>query len=294
MVDNYDKIMAAADDPISQAAVTAARKNPKRGKAGSLWQQNLIDNEIMRIGKEKSLLFSQIEGLLHNKTDAEQRFISTPISEYTANDHKLWTINPDLMALSKKYDSLVAQMGQSNNEMTNLSNAKEEMMKAVNDQKTAVNKSADSARSWTALSKAIQIGDAQWTAGMQWATAGQLNKAQWEIANKFAPTFADIETQRQTGLGTAAQLQSGIPTALSSINAENATANYNNALARKTNTPATSTASSTFSNKSTPSTIFTPPTGPGEYKINPTTQKYEWVPSPATKVNTNPWRHFGF
>ena len=51
------------------------------------------------------------------------------------------------MALSKKYDSLVAQMGQSNNEMTNLSNAKEEMMKAVNDQKTAVNKSADSARS---------------------------------------------------------------------------------------------------------------------------------------------------
>jgi hypothetical protein len=50
------------------------------------------------------------------------------------------------MALSRKYDDLVAQIGQSNTQMTNLAQAKEEMMAAVNEQKTAVNKSADSSR----------------------------------------------------------------------------------------------------------------------------------------------------
>jgi hypothetical protein len=43
----------------------------------------------MRIAKEKSLLFHQIEQLLGNKTDAEQRFIGTPISEYTETDQQL-------------------------------------------------------------------------------------------------------------------------------------------------------------------------------------------------------------
>jgi hypothetical protein len=159
------------------------------------------------------------------------------------------------------------------------------MMAAVNEQKTAVNKSADSSRAWTALSKAIQIGDAQGTAGMQWATAGQLNKAQSEIGNKFAPQFADIESQRQTGLGQAAQLEQGIPTALSNINKESAEANYNNALARQTNKPVyRNYNSNSNSNNSVPTP--TNVSGPGSRVIDPITQKFVWKPSGNTSVTS--------
>jgi hypothetical protein len=161
------------------------------------------------------------------------------------------------------------------------------MMAAVNEQKTAVNKSADSSRAWTALSKAIQIGDAQGTAGMQWATAGQLNKAQSEIGNKFAPQFADIESQRQTGLGQAVQSEQGIPTALSNINKESAEANYNNSLARKTNTPTNT--KTIYKNKS----VVTPTSqvsGPGSRVIDPTTQKYVW--KPAANLSSTPLSWF--
>lgn len=220
----------AYNSPIRQDARVKAMKDPRWTNAGFSWQINIMDENVMKIGKQKALLFNQIEGLLWNLTDAEQRFIATPISEYTDTDHQLWTINPELMAKSKLYDDLVAQIWQANNDMVNLTQAKEEMMKAVNDQKTAVNKSADASKSWTALSKAIQVGDAQGTAGMQGANAWQLNKAQNEISNQFAPKFADIEAQRQAWLGTAAQLEAGIPTAISNIANLNATNRYNNAL----------------------------------------------------------------
>ena len=221
---------SAMDDPIRQDARVKAMKDPRWNHAGFSWQVNIIDENIMSLWKQKALLFNQIEGLLWNLTDAEQRFIATPISEYTDTDHQLWTINPDLMAKSKLYDDLVSQIWQTNNDMVNLTQAKDEMMTAVNAQKTAVNKWADSSKAWTALNKALQIWDAQGTAGMQWATAWQLNKAQAEIGNKFAPQFADIEAQRQQWLGQAAQLEAGIPTSLSAIGWQNTENRYKNSL----------------------------------------------------------------
>jgi hypothetical protein len=79
---------------------------------------------------------------------------------------------------------------------------------------------------------------------------------------------------------------------LSSINEQNAAANYNNSLARAASSTAKSNSSSKILNPIQDKNIVKPTStvsGPGSWKINPTTQKYEWVPlSTTVKQIANP------
>ena len=222
--------MVNLQNQLSDDAVSAAVKNSKRNSANSEERWRIIDREILRLHNTNKYLDTQISHILNNRTPEEIEFLTTPVSQYTDEQNRLWAYNPDLLALSKKYDSLLEQMHQWNTDMVNLDDAKQMMLSAIDKQTSAVNKSADSSKAWTALEKAIQVWEAQWTAWNQWATAGQLNKLQSEIGNKFATKFADIEAQRQSWLGTAAQIEAGIPAQLSAIGWQNVTNRYNQSL----------------------------------------------------------------
>lgn len=220
----------ATADSIRDPAILAAMKNKKWTSSSDTEKSKIIDNEIMKLIAKQRANEDSVAFMLSKKTPEETAFITTPISEYWEYEKKIAALNSDLLAQSKKYDELVAQNKEYGDQIINLSDAKNMMQSAVDKQVWAINKSADMSTKATALNKAIQIGWAQWTAGMQWATAGQLNKAQNEIANQFAPKFADIEAQRQAWLGTAAQMEQGIPTAMADIAYKNMQNKYNASL----------------------------------------------------------------
>lgn len=218
----------ANDWEIYNAALKNARGLKPRWQGTFNEQTALIDQEILKLKKTKDYKDFQIENILGPLTDDEKAFLQgTMDPDYAAQVAKY---NPELTALQKKYNALVAEKGNIDNYMINLNDAKSSMEWAVSNLKSSANKQADVATAWTALNKAIQVGAAQGTAGRQGATAGQLNKAQNEISNQFASKFSDIEAQRQSWLYTAAQIEAGIPAQMSAIAAQNAQNMYNRAL----------------------------------------------------------------
>ena len=220
-----------ANNEVTDNAVAKAMKSPRWTSSNEAQRQKLIDDRMISLQKQQQGIKANLDQILTNKTLEEGKYITTPISQYGAKENEISKYNPDLLALSKKYDDLVAQHDSLWNDIVNLNDVKSMMQSSVDKQISAVNKSADETNKGNTLSKAIQVWAAQWTAGMQWATAGQLNKAQNEIENNYAPKFADTEAQRQAWLGAAAQLEAGIPTAMSSVANQNSTNRYNNALA---------------------------------------------------------------
>ena len=126
-----------------------------------------IRAKIQEIFGKQANIQNVLSSLLANKTPEEADYISTPISEYNASHHEISKYNPDLLALSKKYDALVAEHNAMDNDIINLDDARAQMEAAVSGQKAAVNKSADESTKSNALQKAIQVGAAQGTAGNQ-------------------------------------------------------------------------------------------------------------------------------
>lgn len=221
----------ANDWELYNAAIRNARGLKPRGKGTFQEQSALIDQEVLKLKKTKDYKDYQIENILGSLTDDEKAFLQgTMDADYAA---QVARYNPELTALQEKYNKLIAEKNTIDNQMINLNDAKATMEWAVANLKSSVNKAAETSTAWTALEKAIQVGAAQGTAGKQWATAGQLTRAKAEIANQFAPKFADIEAQRQAGLGNAAQIEAGIPSQLSAIAWQNITNAYNASLIKQ-------------------------------------------------------------
>lgn len=279
--------MANLQNQLTDDALVAATKNPKWNSSSPEWRASIIDNEILRLHNTQKYLDTNISQMLANKTPEERTFITTPISQYWDKEKEIAKYNADLLALSKKYDDVIAQKDNYNNQIINLNDAKATMQNAVNSIRWSVNKSADESAKALALNKAIQIWSAQWVAWVQWATAWQLNKMQAEVANQFAPKFADVESQRQTGLGQAAQIEAGQPTALSDIASKNATNLYNASLI-KTWQPTSGSSYARNTPKGTMN-VFPTSTTPANLTTDAKTGNVVAQPATAAPRNLSPW-----
>lgn len=218
----------ANDWDLFNAAIRNARGLKPRGKGTFHEQTAMIEQEILKLKKTKDFKDYQLENILGPLTDEEKAFLQWNMDPTYAA--QVAQYNPELVALQEKYNKLLADKNTIDSQMINLNDAKATMEWAVSSMKWSIEKAAESSKAGTALNKAIQIWGAQGTAWMQWATAWQLNKLQSEISNKFAPTFSDIEAQRQAWLWQAAQIEAGIPAQLSAIAGQNVTNAYNASL----------------------------------------------------------------
>ncbi len=196
--------------------------------SGDQWDFNTgAEKEIRNLEAKKRELEKQIKNRIasleniHGPTVVP--FLDTPTQDYDDMLNQLAKLNPDLYAESKKIDTTRDQIDLIDNDRINLQKALSDMKLANKQQVAAINNAAETGLQSVAQQKDTQLWAAQGIAGNMWATTGMLSKAAADITNKFAPTSASIEQQRQQWLGTAAWQAMAIPGQMSAIQAQNIT-----------------------------------------------------------------------